>query len=847
MRFSRGKTTTIAIALFLMFAMAFSLVALPTANAQETRVTYAYMGVMPNPAGVGQEVLLHYGITHPTNWPQAGWEGFTVTVTRPDGTTETLGPLTTDPTGGAGTLYVPTIVGNYTFQSHFPEQVIQTTAYGTPAGTTMLASDSRKAVLVVQEEPIEYYPGSPLPTEYWSRPISGQHREWNTIAGNWLTYVRGTDASPPSCTTNPYNAGPETGHILWAKPLELGGLAGGMEAGPHAYDHGDAYEGRARPTIIIGGILFTNRYQSDGGTRVEQDVVALDLRTGEEQWCKPLVDPDGVSRRLEFGQVYYFDSFNQHSVYAYLWATVGSTWHAFDPFTGRWVYSMSDVPSGNNIYGPDGIIFRHTVDLRNGWISQWNSSRVVDEHRRKDLGARYATDPARGSWIRQYIGLTLDASLGIDWNVSIAGRLGERSAPGSVRKVREGVILGSDFARGNIAPDPAHIWAISTKPGQEGTLLFNVTWDVPFANVHMSIEDASVEDSVFNIAVQETQQQFVFSLDTGKLLWGPGEPQNYQDQYGYASGNRWDAIYDGKLYAGSWGGTLFCYDVQTGKRLWTYDNIDPYSDILWGNNWPIRISFITDGKIYLEHHEHSPIDPLPRGAPFVCLNATTGEEIFKVNLRSTEWGQSAAIADGIIAIFNTYDNRIVAIGKGPSATTVTAPDTFQPLGTPVLIKGSVTDISAGTADYAVTARFPHGVPAVADESIGEWMKYVYLQFARPADAVGVEVVVEVLDPNNNYYEVGRTTTDASGFFSCAFTPEVPGEYTIIATFAGSGAYWPSFAETAIGVEEAPASTPAPTPTPASIADMYFLPVSIGMIVAIIIVLALLVLILLRKR
>ncbi|MEM3377969.1 MAG: hypothetical protein QW674_03355, partial [Candidatus Bathyarchaeia archaeon] len=101
------------------------------------------------------------------------------------------------------------------------------------------------------------------------------------------------------------------------------------------------------------------------------------------------------------------------------------------------------------------------------------------------------------------------------------------------------------------------------------------------------------------------------------------------------------------------------------------------------------------------------------------------------------------------------------------------------------------------------------------------------------------------DPNGNYYEVARATTDGSGFYSATFTPPVPGKYTIIAKFAGSKAYYGSHAETAVFVEEAPAA-PEPTPTPASMTDMYVMGFRIGMIVTIIVV-GLLLYLLLKKR
>ena len=83
--------------------------------------------------------------------------------------------------------------------------------------------------------------------------------------------------------------------------------------------------------------------------------------------------------------------------------------------------------------------------------------------------------------------------------------------------------------------------------------------------------------------------------------------------------------------------------------------------------------------------------------------------------------------------------------------------------------------------------------------------------------------LSVVDPNGNYYTVGTTTSDSSGAFKLAFTPEVPGNTQSLQAFAGSGSYYGSSAETAVFVDEAAATaTPQPTPAP-SAADLYFVP------------------------
>jgi hypothetical protein len=270
---------------------------------------------------------------------------------------------------------------------------------------------------------------------------------------------------------------------------------------------------------------------------------------------------------------------------------------------------------------------------------------------------------------------------------------------------------------------------------------------------------------------------------------------------------------------------------------------------MWGGDkWPIEFGFISDDKVYIAHTEHSGNSPLPRGAPFVCLNATTGEVIFRVDglMRWTTWGGDPMIADSTILAFDTYDNRIYAIGKGPSKTTITAPSISIPAGSQVVISGSVLDIAAGTQEFARTTRFPNGVPAVSDASMGEWMKYVYCQFPRPTDTTGVPVTLSVVDANGNYRDIGSTVSSADGVYSFAWTPDITGKYTVYASFAGSASFYPSHAEAAFVVESSTA-TPTATQQPALPAyENYFIGIGVAILAAIAIVGAL-ILSAVRKR
>jgi hypothetical protein len=128
----------------------------------------------------------------------------------------------------------------------------------------------------------------------------------------------------------------------------------------------------------------------------------------------------------------------------------------------------------------------------------------------------------------------------------------------------------------------------------------------------------------------------------------------------------------------------------------------------------------------------------------------------------------------------------------------------------------------------------------------DWMGYVYQQKPLPSTFTGVDVTVDVIDSNGNQRNIGTVKTDNTGLYSLTWTPDIPGDFKVIATFHGTNGYWPSWTETSFAVEQ-PHPTVAPTSAPpASMTDTYVLATGIVMIVLIVIIGAA-ILMTLRKR
>jgi hypothetical protein len=880
MHILKNKTMAILIVSILMISMSAVMVLSPPVNAHTpswTIVSYAYLVASPNPVGVGQATAIVMWIDTPmvgaTVSNDVRRHDYTLTITKPDGSNETKHwDVVSDSTSVQYLQYTPDQVGTYTLKFVYPDQ--NYTFSGSYQGDIVKGA-SRTITLSVQQDPVpEALNSYPLPTEYWTRPIEGQNTYWYTISSNWLgaPYNIGSNAGNHGPGGHQdYGIAPNSAHIIWTKPIQFGGVVGGNgTAVPgEMYYSGLSYNGRFANPLIMYGTLF---YQEPwGNAATGGDYVAVNLQTGKEVW-RINASATGISLAPSFGYLYSLETPNQHGVLpnGVLIASssvsgLGTVWRAYDPRSGVLTnMNITNVPGGTNFAGPQGEYLKYgltnlgTTANPQYYLTQWNSSRV--------FGLEVGT--SAGNW---YSG-TVNASStsAYDWNVSLPTLKGASWTIGGADNNVIPLIIQNDkmiliqgtfgdhagFAgtiTASMTTDPANVTAISLNPQTRGNVLWTKTFDQAPGNVTRTIADWDPTNNVFIFEDKETFVHYGYSLTTGERVWGPTTvPEDTTTDWNYFSLDT-DTVGYGKLFYTGYSGIVYAYDTSNGNLLWTYGNGGAGNSTSSGfetayGRYPITVSAIADGKIFLRTTEHSPNSPLFKGALMRAINATDGTEIWTIpDWGNIMYGGVTPIADGILTALNTYDSQIYAYGKGPSALSVEAPKASIELGRSLVISGMVTDIAAGTQQTEQAGRFPNGVPAVSDASQSAWMQYVYMQKPKPTDVTGVTVSINVLDANNNYRNIGTTTTDSSGAFSLQWTPDIQGKYTVIATFSGSESYYPSSSETSFAVDPAhPTEAPTATPLQSNLVEQYFVPAVAGIIAAIVIGFALTILVL-RKR
>ena len=733
------------------------------------------------------------------------------------------------------------------------------------------------------------------------RPIPGPANSWYVLAGNWLggaANVCPIGAAGGVTTNYGYGLGPESPHILWTRQYFPTGSITDERFGTLTNRYGGYQQVNLGQDPILDGQMHITRiltvHDNSGGWEI------LDHHTGESLFF------NATATKPAFGQVYTYDSGNEHGINVYLWKTSGITLpevvrvpqvqylgpnrlplrlaenieinrtktpyainvtgtvrELLDAYTGKTIcYIANCSTAGTNVYGKDGSILYYnaanlgTTAAPNYYLQIWNSSEGTMVASQQSTGA-WQWRPSGGSGSGasiSYFGAVASNNVhdgNIMWSLNVtmpsinAPRNSLLNETATIQAVRQGEYIifataGRNDERGVV---PGWAMSVSLKRGQEGQKLWESTWTPPLQNsgwYQLNNFLGVYPDQEVIIYESDVQlKYFAYDMKTGQKLWeaGPIEQMAYYGEQHILYNNTFIA-------GGQHGGVLRAYEMRTGEVVWNYTAKQEGTESPYGNALS-RGLYIADGKLYISTDEHSESSPLWRTQGLRCIDATTGEEIWKILF----WGTSSIrIADGILTAWNYYDGQIYAFGKGPSGTTVSAPQVVPALGSSITITGAVTDQTpTGRRNINNELQFAlKDTPAISDEDMQAWMEYKFMGQAKPVNAKGVPVSLDTIDPNGNLVHIGDTTCDMVGNFGLVYTPEVPGTYHIMATFAGSSAYYGSAATTYLTVGDAPTK---PTDQPAVVlppTEMYFAVSTVAIIAAIAIIGAL-IMIMLRKK
>ena len=832
---------------------------------QYTIETTAYMSITPNPIGVGQQVLVNLW-TSPGMYHAFYMCDYKVTIQKPDGKQVVVGPM--DSYLGDATAWFQYTVdqpGTWKFKFEQPGTYLPAQNYtdrpGTTGGSGMFgtpgnvytlatsvlytASSTDWQEITVQNDMVSSWPASPLPTDYWKRPISLENREWWSIAGCYpftgaIYYPNGRVLYASNYKYTAYVQAPNTGHIVWRRQGALAGLIGGL-----AYQYA-TYSGGGNPNVVYAGRAYQSVTKMING---QQTTVyeCYDLRTGQVYWDLPVpttyisffgfsfpssVNPTCVS--FEQGVAYVPGESADLTYSAYLLTVTSTSLLKWDPFSGALSANIT-LPSGLSAQQSGGGGFfggGGPVIYNNPWV--------------------YSVQTIGGGPTAQY--------RLINWSVAgtstnFTTRIGSNitwptSSLGTV-DFDAGIAVSAMW---NTPPGPQWCigYDITSVDLHTGALLFHITSN---DTLTYNMQGQSLVVDRGKIALDcQNRHWACWDGHTGKVLWT-------SELTGYPWGNWWaysTSSYDfneskGAIIACAYDG-VYAIDWDDGKILWTYASpMVPFESPYGVEPFFTGVS-IADGKVYVYGGEHTTSEPITRGWHLHCINATSGQGIWKMTGAMTPGG----IGDGYLTASNPYDGYMYVFGKGKSQTTVTAPQIAVEKGTDVLIQGTVMDGSPGDQGSIAnptepldSPTKPGTVPCVSAASIETQMEYLYMQ--HPIDGIwhnetinGVPVILTAIGSDGTVIDLGAVTTNGYyGTFSYAWTPPNEGTYTIMASFAGDDSYGSSTSATAVLVGPAPSI--APTATPTQITMPPFENYTIGATIAIIVAIAIVGILMLRKR
>jgi hypothetical protein len=731
----------------------------------------AYMSIRPNPIGLNQPLLFNLWLEPPTHYSRY-LAGLTVDITKPNGDKETFGPMTTyqgDST--AWFEYTVDQVGTWKFKFNFPGNYYangtlppgfgQTgpqyldSAYYKPAST-------KEIEIVVQSDPVLPWPETPLPNDYWTRPVSPNNREWVRYLGDYpyIGYMKNPPAETNHHASNykftPFVQAPNTAHIVWKRQGALSGLMGGdfekklfgSGEGTYAGTPSIIFEGRCYQSVTkVIGQLVNGSYLQMPATVWQ----CYDLRTGEIYWEQTGVTVPTAITYIAGVEAVPGATSSQVGTGANLVAISGGRFIRYHPYTGAATLNISTSPlSSGTIYRDPFVLSIQT--LGSGANTQyrlinWTMAGTGTNFTARIVGNR--------SWPFSSLGTC-------DFDAMVAVTT-QGITPAGAGIAMDARIIGVDILTGAVK--------------------WNTTAGVGYGIYSGS--SACADKGKYAVRFNDGHW-YCWDLYSGQKLWKSelsSWPWGIWGAYNVASAY-------GLLYYMQYDG-IVAYDWDDGTVAWQYSAGDSGFETPY-NTWPFFTNaVIADGKVYSANGEHSPTSPLPRGWKLHCIDAYTGEGLWNIS----GGGTPGAMADGYLTFDSRYDGYMYVFGRGKTKTTVTAPDVIVPKGTGVVIRGTVMDMSPAQAN----------TPCVSKESMSTQMEYLHMQhpiggLKNDAQMTGVQVKLTALDDTDNPTEIGTVTTSAYyGTFEMPWTPTEEGTYRIIASFEGDESYGSSAASTAVSI------------------------------------------------
>ena len=238
----------------------------------------------PSILGLGQTILINVWFEPPVALTRY-ITGFKVTLTKPDGSTDVLTLNSFQGDSTSWSYYVPDQLGAWKVDCSQAGAYFPAGNYTVPLGISGLAgaggvpltetftksfyyapSNAPQQTFTVQQDMIASWPPAPLPSEYWTRPIEFENREWSQVAGDYPWTGPGQDFingyTWPADTNQyssayygftPYVTGPNSAHILWKRPSPLGSISGLIGS---AYGTKSVTTGGGGPNIIYQGRCY---------------------------------------------------------------------------------------------------------------------------------------------------------------------------------------------------------------------------------------------------------------------------------------------------------------------------------------------------------------------------------------------------------------------------------------------------------------------------------------------------------------------------------------------------------------------------------------------------------------